>query len=245
VASNVPTLASSTLSQNVLPSSQVGSFKNQAIGQQTAGLGTGAAQSSLSPSQIALQSAAQATPAKNTAVSLQQRQAGVLGHNDQLTALAQAASAKKRQAAGGSAAGTGGGGDQQGSLSAAYTPNGSLSAARNKILGAADSLVGKTPYVWGGTTAKGLDCAGLVMWAYQQVGMSVDRDRQSKNIPGVRTSVKNLRPGDLVVFNGGSHIAIYAGNGNVIEAAHPGTNVRVHSIWSPNVYGIALRLPGE
>jgi cell wall-associated NlpC family hydrolase len=238
VASNIPTLASSTLSQNVLPSSQVGSFKNQAIGQQTAGLGTGAAQSSLSPSQIALQSAAQGTPAKNTAVSLQQRQAGVLSHNNQLTALAQASAAKKRQTAGGF-------GGEQGSLSAAYTPNGSLSAARNKILGAADSLVGKTPYVWGGTTAKGLDCAGLVMWAYQQVGMSVDRDRQSKNIPGVRTSVKNLRPGDLVVFNGGSHIAIYAGNGNVIEAAHPGTNVRVHSIWSPNVYGIALRLPGE
>jgi len=69
---------------------------------------------------------------------------------------------------------------------------------------------------------------------------------QGRNIPGVRTAVSNLQPGDIVAWKDGSHIAIYAGNGYIIDAAsRTGTTTRKLWTSTDNVYGIALRLPEE
>lgn len=67
---------------------------------------------------------------------------------------------------------------------------------------------------------------------------------QAKAIPGVRTAVRNLRPGDIVAWSDGSHIAIYAGNGMIIAAAAPGEGVKYQPVWG-NCYGIHLTLPGD
>lgn len=136
-----------------------------------------------------------------------------------------------------------------GSTGRAYQSNGQLSAARNQALATASSYIGDR-YVLGGLSHNGIDCSGLIMAVYDQLGFGRYIDShgsiaQGRLIPGVRTSVANLRPGDIVAWNNGSHIAIYAGNGEIIEAANPRVGVVKRPLWSSAVTGIQIRLPGE
>jgi peptidoglycan DL-endopeptidase CwlO len=130
----------------------------------------------------------------------------------------------------------------------AYQPDGSLSDSRQQLLRKTSGYQG-TQYQLGGRTAQGIDCSGLVMSVYNSMGFNVQSHSvsgQARAIPGVKTAVSNLRPGDLVVWNDNSHIAIYAGNGQIWDASRSrGTSLR--PLWAPQnqVYGIAVKLPGE
>jgi cell wall-associated NlpC family hydrolase len=130
----------------------------------------------------------------------------------------------------------------------AYQPDGNLSQSRQQLLRKTSTYAG-SPYQLGGRTAKGIDCSGLVMSVYNSLGFNVQSHSvsgQARSIPGVKTAVSNLRPGDLVVWNDNSHIAVYAGNGQIWDASrNKGTSLR--PLWAPQnqVYGIAVRLPGE
>lgn len=131
----------------------------------------------------------------------------------------------------------------------AWTPDGKLSPTRNSILSYASTWLGK-PYLPYQLSTRGTDCSGLVMMVYNKFGYNITRHSatwQRDHIPGVRTSFNNLRPGDIVAWRDGSHIAIYAGNGEIIEAANSNRPILRRKLWaSPNdVIGIALRLPGE
>ena len=129
-----------------------------------------------------------------------------------------------------------------------YQVDGNLSQSRQQVVREAQSYAG-TPYQLGGRTARGIDCSGLVMAVYNQAGYDISRHSagwQGRNIPGVRTDVNNLQPGDVVAWKDGSHIAIYAGDGMIIDASSSrGTSRR--RLWAPQsaVYGIKLRFPGE
>lgn len=127
--------------------------------------------------------------------------------------------------------------------------NGKLSSSRNQLINNAKSYLG-TDYQLGGTTYKGIDCSGLVMQVYNKMGFNITQHSagwQGRNIPGVRTSINNLRPGDIVAWKDGSHIAIWAGNGQIIEAANPRVGTVQRRLWADpsQVIGIAVRLPGE
>jgi cell wall-associated NlpC family hydrolase len=124
-----------------------------------------------------------------------------------------------------------------------------LSQSRQNLLKNAQSYVG-SPYVLGGTTKQGIDCSGLVMNVYNKAGFDVGQHSatwQGQSIPGVRTTVDKLRPGDLVAWRDGSHIAIYAGDGQIIEAANTRVGTVQRNIWaSPDqIFGIKIRLPGD
>jgi cell wall-associated NlpC family hydrolase len=129
-----------------------------------------------------------------------------------------------------------------------FQVSGELSDSRQDVLRRAGSFLG-SPYQLGGRTVKGVDCSGLVMSVYNKAGFNITQHSatwQGRNIPGVRTSVRNLEPGDLVAWKDGSHIAIYAGNGMIIDASsRRGTSHR--KLWAPEsgVFGIKLSFPGE
>ncbi|BBX43145.1 endopeptidase [Mycobacterium simiae] len=98
---------------------------------------------------------------------------------------------------------------------------------RANVVQAALSQVG-TPYSWGGAAPGGFDCSGLVMWAFQQAGISLPHSSQAQANGGQPVALSDLQPGDVVTFySDASHSGIYVGDGMVIHSSTYGVPVRV------------------
>lgn len=100
---------------------------------------------------------------------------------------------------------------------------------RSSVVHAALTRVGM-PYSYGAAGPSSFDCSGLVTWAMNQAGVSVPRSSYSLMSAGTPVSQAQLRPGDVVITNGGGHAALYIGNGQVVEAVTSGVPVRVAGI---------------
>jgi cell wall-associated NlpC family hydrolase len=93
-------------------------------------------------------------------------------------------------------------------------------------LAAARSALGR-PYVWGASGPSGFDCSGLMQWSYAHAGIHLPRTSQEQRSAGRQVPLSQARPGDLVVYRSdASHVAMYAGHGQVIHAPYPGAPVR-------------------
>jgi chitinase len=121
----------------------------------------------------------------------------------------------------------------------------------NAVVKRALQAVG-TPYRWGGTTpGKGLDCSGLVKYAFTDVG-ELDLPRTSSAMAqaqGQKVDRKDLKPGDLLFFNIKSrrinHVAIYLGNDRFVHAPRRGKKVSVDTLKKPywnSHYKVAKRV---
>ncbi|WP_328808582.1 C40 family peptidase [Nonomuraea montanisoli] len=87
------------------------------------------------------------------------------------------------------------------------------------------------PYVWGAEGPSSYDCSGLVMAAYQRVGISLPHYTGSQWTAGRHISRDQLRPGDLVFFYGDlHHVGIYIGGNMMVHAPRTGDVVRVASL---------------
>ena len=97
------------------------------------------------------------------------------------------------------------------------------------MLAAAEAQIGK-PYVWGGESPGegGFDCSGLIDWAFKQAGIDLPGRLTTQSALQLGRSVKGqkLRPGDMIITNGGRHMVLYRGGGQVIAAPHTGAVVR-------------------
>jgi len=102
--------------------------------------------------------------------------------------------------------------------------------------------VGK-PYVWGGAGPNDFDCSGLVMYAYEAAGIDLPHYSVSQYEDTTRISESQLEPGDLVFYDNYSgpqpgHVAMYIGNGQVVAANEPGTNVQTQPLsWDGTIIG--------
>jgi peptidoglycan DL-endopeptidase CwlO len=98
---------------------------------------------------------------------------------------------------------------------------------RAQVVQAALTQVG-SPYVWGGAAPGGFDCSGLVMWAFQQAGVSLPHSSQALARGGQPVSMSDLQPGDVLTFySDASHTGIYVGDGMMIHSSTYGQPVRV------------------
>ena len=94
------------------------------------------------------------------------------------------------------------------------------------------------PYVWGGATPNGFDCSGLLKYSFGQAGVSIPRVARDQQKASRKISYEELRPGDLVFWNyPATHVALYIGEGKIIESPRTGLNVRSRYI-KPTEKGI-------
>lgn len=95
------------------------------------------------------------------------------------------------------------------------------------------SLQMGAPYLWGGLSTKGMDCSGLTKLAFFSAGYILPRDASQQALAGEYVMIDSIQPGDLVFYGNPdtkriNHVAIYEGDGYVIEAAGRVRRTPVH-----------------
>jgi hypothetical protein len=104
----------------------------------------------------------------------------------------------------------------------------------------AKGMLGK-PYIWGGTTSRGVDCSGLIYYAFNAAGVKIPRLRAiDYGRMGTAVSAAQARPGDIVYWDNPNtttdHVGIYLGNGHVIQAPTSGDVVKISQVWGNPTY---------
>lgn len=108
----------------------------------------------------------------------------------------------------------------------------------NTVIQAALSRIG-SPYSWGGSGPGAFDCSGLVMWSFQQAGISLPHSSQALANGGQSVSTDQMQPGDLVTYySDASHVGIYIGDGMMVHASTYGIPVRVETVHNAPIYNV-------
>jgi cell wall-associated NlpC family hydrolase len=110
-----------------------------------------------------------------------------------------------------------------GTTTATYT--GPTSTQADQAVAFAYAQLGK-PYVWGATGPDSFDCSGLAQAAWAAAGVAIPRDtyEQWAALPHIASSA--IQPGDLLYYDGVGHVAIYVGDGYIIDAPQTGMDVQ-------------------
>ena len=103
-------------------------------------------------------------------------------------------------------------------------------------------------YLWAGTSGFGFDCSGFTFAIFRQYGVALARDADQQAVHGIAVASAALEPGDLVFFRASvhgpvTHVAMYVGSGEVIEAPGTGLPVRLALLsFGPDSRHTAIRL---
>ncbi|MEU9206738.1 C40 family peptidase [Streptomyces sp. NPDC048415] len=131
-----------------------------------------------------------------------------------------------------------------------FMASGALSSERRpsvegeRALRYAVGQIGK-PYQWGAEGPTSYDCSGLTSQAWQRAGQPIPRTSQEQWARLPRIPLSRLRPGDLVIyFPEATHVALYLGDGMVVQAPRPGTEIKVSPIAANPVRGAVRPDPG-
>jgi cell wall-associated NlpC family hydrolase len=136
------------------------------------------------------------------------------------------------------------------------------SAAVQRVIDRAMSQIG-VQYVWGGGNGRGpstgipdafgsplnrvgFDCSGLMLYAFNSVGVKLPRVSRNQFHAGQKVPISEIRPGDMVFYKNGDapihHVAMYIGNGKMIEAPYTGARVRVVPLRTKGLLPQATRI---
>jgi cell wall-associated NlpC family hydrolase len=136
-----------------------------------------------------------------------------------------------------------------GKLVAVSTPDGGtwirakdvapLPRTRTDIVRSAKMFIG-LPYLWGGLSSWGMDCSGLTWAAYRAHGITIPRDADAQYSAGTPVSLAQARPGDLLFYEPPSigHVAMYLGNGLMIESPNSRSQVRIVPVRTGDFAGV-------
>ena len=111
-----------------------------------------------------------------------------------------------------------------GTVTTAATYTGPTSSQADKAVAFAYAQLGK-PYVWGATGPDSYDCSGLMYAAWGAAGITLPRDTYGEWAGLPHIPMSSLQPGDLILYNGQSHVSMYVRNGYIIDAPHTGAVV--------------------
>jgi peptidoglycan DL-endopeptidase CwlO len=120
---------------------------------------------------------------------------------------------------------------------------GPASTQAGKAVAFAYAQLGK-PYQWGAAGPGSFDCSGLAQAAWSAAGMAIPRDtyEQWASLPHIATSA--IQPGDLLYYDGEGHVAMYVGDGYIIDAPQTGMNVQklpMNTSWYASTFDGAVR----
>jgi peptidoglycan DL-endopeptidase RipA len=138
---------------------------------------------------------------------------------------------------------------------------GAASETAAKVIAAAKQWLG-TPYAWGGGVngpgpgtdgdagVVGFDCSSLMLYAYNQAGITLPRVSYAQYNAGRHVPIAQVQPGDLVFWADSAgnpaaihHVALYIGDDKVIHAPQSGDVVKISKIWQNELVHTVTR-PG-
>ncbi|GAA4817966.1 C40 family peptidase [Tomitella cavernea] len=129
-----------------------------------------------------------------------------------------------------------GAGDSLGDSSTGDSLGSLQDSVGSRALAAAESKVG-SPYVWGANGPNAFDCSGLIQWSYAQAGVQLPRTSYDQAAAGHAVSLSDLQPGDIVIYAGGGHAALYVGGGQIVHATTSGVPVKYADLNVMNAVG--------
>jgi cell wall-associated NlpC family hydrolase len=115
---------------------------------------------------------------------------------------------------------------------------GKASAQGRKAVAYATAQIGK-PYEWGAEGPRTYDCSGLTSQAWADAGHAIPRTSQEQWNQLKHVDVKDMRPGDLVIyFHDATHVGMYIGDGAIVHAPRPGRTVTITGAGSMPILGV-------
>jgi cell wall-associated NlpC family hydrolase len=114
-----------------------------------------------------------------------------------------------------------------------------------------------TPYSWGGGNAAGasrgidsgadtvgFDCSGLMLYMFAGVGIKLDHYSGSQYNAGRKIPSSQMRRGDMIFYgpNASQHVAMYLGDGQMLEAPYTGSTVKVSPVRTSGMTPYVTRL---
>ena len=115
---------------------------------------------------------------------------------------------------------------------------GSTATVGQAVIDYACQFVGN-PYVWGGTSlTNGADCSGFVQSVYAHFGISLPRTTYDMVNSGYAVSYEEAQPGDLILYGDCSHVGLYMGDGNIVNALNSDKGICICSATYSNIYAV-------
>lgn len=115
---------------------------------------------------------------------------------------------------------------------------GKASEAGKRAIAYATNQIGKD-YEWGAEGPLTYDCSGLTLRAWEAAGEEIPRTSQEqwKRLP--RVKVRDMRPGDLIIYKGdASHVGMYVGGGEMVHAPRTGRQITIEGAGSLPIKGV-------
>lgn len=101
-------------------------------------------------------------------------------------------------------------------------------AVSGNVASVALSVAAGKSYVYGANSASAVDCSSFTQQVLAAMGKSIPRTTYAQAAAG--TQVSTPQPGDLVFFNNYSHVGVYIGGGQMVDALNPSEGVGQRSV---------------